>query len=88
MHKNVESLDAQVDWASDYEIKRSEAGNWIFNFIFTSSQGPIIIKHGGGGWRTLEDHMIFRGKGRGISRRRQRLKGGGGEENVEIDYQF
>ena len=49
MHKNVESLDAQVDLASDYEIKRSEVGNWIFNFIFTSSQGPIIINHGGGG---------------------------------------
>ena len=78
MHKDVESLDAQVDLASDYEIKRSEVGNWIFNFIFTSSQGPIIIKHGEGGWRTLKEHMIFRGKGKGISRHRQRLKGGGG----------
>ena len=74
MHKDVESLDAQVDWASDYEIKRSEVGNWIFNFIFTSSQGPIIINHGEGGWRTLEDHMTFGGKGREISRRRQSLK--------------
>ena len=79
MHKNVESLDAQVDLASDYEIKRSEVGNWIFNFVFTSSQGPIIINYGGGGWWILEDHMTFRGKGRGISRRRQHKRGGGGK---------
>ena len=51
----------------------------MFNFIFTSSRGPIIIKHGGGGWRTLEDHMIFGGKGR------QRLKGGGGVRKL---YKF
>ena len=59
---------------TEVKIKRSEVGNWIFNFIFTSSQGPIIIKHGGGGWWILEDHMTFGGKGREISRRRQSLK--------------
>ena len=57
--------------------------NWISKFTFTS-QGSIIIYHGGGGWRILEDHMIFRGKGGGISRRRQRLNGGDWRNRLPI----
>ena len=50
--------------------------------IFTSPKGSIIIhdfprRSGGGEWRILEDHMIFRGKGGGNSCRRKSLKGGG-----------
>ena len=48
---------------------------YLFLFLLTSHQGPIIINREGG--RTLEDHMVFRGKGGGISRRRQSLRGGG-----------
>ena len=53
----------------------------MFNFIFTSSRGPIIIKHGGGGWRTLEDHMISRGKGKGNQSLPTKVKRGGGLGN-------
>ena len=56
---------------------------YLFLFLLTSHQGPIIINREGG--RTLEDHMVFRGKGGGISRRRQSLRG---EGTVEIDCQF
>ena len=34
----------------------------------------LSLTTGEGGWRTLEDHMTFGGKGREISRRRQSLK--------------
>ena len=64
MHKDVESLDAQVDWASDYEIKRSEVGNWIFIcYFYFFFRTNYHFPPGEGRWRTLEDHMTFRGKG-------------------------
>ena len=73
--KSIKHLSAKskgLRWGTGY----------FFSFLLTSHQGPIIINREGG--RTLENHMIFRGKGRGISRRRHNLKGG----TVEIDCQF
>ena len=51
MHKDVESLDAQVDWASDCEIKRSEVGNWIFicYFYFSFKTNYHLPRGRGGG---------------------------------------
>ena len=58
MLKLIEHLAAKskgLRWGTEY----------LF-VIFTSPLGPIIFYPGGGGLRTLEDHMTFREKGGGI----------------------
>ena len=58
---------------------KSKGLRWGTKYLFIYIISFIIYHEGvgGGEWRILEDHMIFRGKGGGNSCRRKSLKGRG-----------
>ena len=49
--KHLTEKSKGLKWRTEY----------LFLFLLTSLRGPIIIYHGEGGVKDLEDHMIFRG---------------------------
>ena len=82
MHKDVKSLDSQVNLASFCEIERSEVGNWIFNFYFylllIRDQLSLIGRE-----EDLRGSHGFQGERRGNQSSPTEFEG-----TVEIDCQF